>query len=133
MIETKEIEISGFKYTVTQMPARRALKVQAKLLKLIGPSFGQLYVSSGSDSPDEHFPKIISLLVDKIDENTFDTFILELIEHYVRIDGQEITKNNFDVIFAGRLNDLFLLLKFILEVNFYDFFSDAGILKDLLK
>ncbi len=131
MIETKEIVLNGSVYSVTQMPARRALKVQAKLMKLLGPAIGQMFLVSSSDSADENIPKIISLLVDQLDEKTFDTFILELIEFYVRKDGKEVNAQTFDLIFAGKLNELFLLLKFILEVNFADFFQEGGIIKSL--
>lgn len=132
MIETKQITLGDSVYTVTQMPARRALRVQAKLMKMIGPAFAQTLTASKLENPDDHLPKIVAHLVEQLDENTFDTFILELVEHSVRKDGKEINAQSFDLIFAGKLNELFLLLKFILEVNFSDFFQDGSILREML-
>ena len=132
MIQNKEIVINGNTYTVTQMPARRALKVQAKLMKLLGGAFSHTITAKDKQDMIKQFPKIISLLVEQIDEKTFDSFVMELVEYYVRKNGKEITDKNFDLEFAGSLNELFLLLQFILEVNFSDFFSEGGIMSDLM-
>ena len=96
MIETKEKIINGSTYSVTQMPARRALKVQARLMKLLGNAFGELLLASQApeEEQDSFLPKIITSLIESLDEKTFDSFILELVEFYVRKDGKEKQSRN---------------------------------------
>lgn len=49
MIETKEKEINGNVYSVTQLPARRALRLKAKLIKTFGPALTQLILTYRED------------------------------------------------------------------------------------
>lgn len=126
MIETEEKEICGSIYLVTQMPAMRALKMQARLLRLIGPSFGAM-IASGEDSS---IPVAINLLAEKLDENTYEKIILDLLQG-VRKDGVELTKGFIDLAFAGNLNELYRVIQFVLEVNFADFFQEGGIIAEL--
>jgi hypothetical protein len=129
MIETKEIVINGSIYAVTQMPARRALKLQAKLMKILAPCASEIIIAyKDKGNEDSHIPKAVSYLVNELDDRTFDSLILEMIEYYVRKNGVELKANVFDIEFAGKLNELFLLLKFILEVNYGDFFLENGII-----
>ena len=44
MIQTKEKQIHGAVYSVTQLPARRALRLKAKLLRLFGPALAHLFL-----------------------------------------------------------------------------------------
>lgn len=128
MIETKEKVIGKSTYSVTQMTAIRAIKMQARLLRLIGPSFGAM-IASGDDSS---IPMAITLLTDKLDEKTFENLVIELTQG-VRKDGEELTRAKIDFDFAGNLNELFRVLQFILEVNFSDFFQEGGIIAELRK
>ena len=131
MIETKEKAIGQSNYMVTQMPAMRAVRMQARLLKLLGPSFAAM-VASDASNPDSCLPAAVSMLVDKLDEKTFETLVLDLMQG-VRKDGVELTKQSIDLDFAGRLNDLFLVMQFVLEVNFSDFFQEGGIIAELIN
>lgn len=132
MIETKEIEINGDIYSVTQLPARRALVLQAKLVKMLGASAAQMFVASGldDDKAGEAIPKALSLLMEQIDDKTFDKFVLDILVG-VRKNGTELNPALFDMEFAGKLNTVFLLMKFVLEVNFSDFFQEGGIIEAL--
>ena len=127
MISVKEKEIDGAKYTVTQMTARRALQMQAKIMKLIGPSIGEAISASGGEAS---FGKAIGTLAATLDEKTFDSFILELLNG-VRKNGMELKESTIDLEFAGALNTLFKVLAFVLEANYADFFSEGGILKEV--
>lgn len=133
MIETREKEIDGSTYSVTQMTARRALRMQARLLKLLGPAASALFVAATKDlkSADDSIPKAIAYLGENLDEKTFDSLVMELMAG-VRKDNHELTPATIDMEFAGDLNTLFLVLKFVLEVNFGDFFSEKGILSMFL-
>lgn len=136
MIETHEKEINGATYSVTQMPAMRAIRMQARLLKLLGPSCAELFVAyqqdekKQEDQADKHIPHAITLLVNQLDEKTFESLVIDLLQG-VRKDGMELKKEIIDLEFAGNLNTLFLLIKFILEVNFSDFFLPGGIIYQL--
>lgn len=132
MIETFEKQINNSTYMVTQLPARRALKLQAKLLKLLGPAASQIFIAAANNllTADDAIPKAITLLVNELDDKTFDTFIMELLQG-VRKDGMELNEKTVDLEFAGSLNELFLVIQYILEVNFGDFFQEGGILKAL--
>lgn len=109
MIETKEKEIGGAVYTVTQLPARRALKLKAKLLKLFGPALTQILLLSNDaeeKKPDEMttdelasqlsmnpvdkyriadlrkggMVKGVQLLVSNLDDKTFDELCVEILQ-----------------------------------------------------
>lgn len=155
MIETKEKIIGSAVYTVTQLPARRALKLKAKLLKMFGPALTQLFLMSQEDqekkaeemSPEElmgqlsispvdkykiqdmrngSFVRGVQLLVSNLDEKTFDDLCMELLQG-VRRDGAELTAGAVDQVFAGDLTSLYSVLFFVLEVNYADFFGLGGI------
>ena len=136
MIETKEKEINGSLYSVTQMPAMRALRMQAKLGKILGASFALLCLAEANDKSedgkeaDEKTPEALKLLFLELDEKTFENIVLELMQG-VRKDGKELTKQVIDFEFSGNLNELYLLLWYILEVNYADFFREGSILSKL--
>lgn len=141
MIEAFEKRIGEHNFTITQLPARRALRLQAKLLKLIGPcagvvieeAFKELKDSKGNVSAitDKSLPRALNVLAGNLDEKQFEALVLDLIPG-IRVDGKELTEQLLDVLFAGKLNQLFLLLKEVLEVNFGDFFQEGSILRGLL-
>lgn len=114
MIETREKIIEGATYTVTQLPARRALKLKAKLIK----TFGALFM--GGDSVT--FQQVCQSL----DENQFEAICMEMIQG-VRKNGVELTPATFDLEFAGDMAGVYKLLLFVIEVNYANFFSMVGI------
>ena len=135
MIETKDKTIGDSVYSVTQMPGLTALRMQSKLLKLVGPSFAQMVASAGSKSLDSGLASAASLLFNQLDPDTFENLVKDLLKG-VRKDGKEIDKNILNMDFAGNLNELFQVLQYVIEVNYADFFQDGGILKvliDLMK
>lgn len=131
MIETLTKNINGSSYSVTQLTARRALRLQAKLIKLLGPSVS-LFVSSYESEASEVFPKAINLLASQIDENEFENLVMDIIQG-VRKDGVELTPSIIDLEFAGKINSLCKVLGYVLEVNFGDFLEPEGIIGQLLK
>lgn len=131
MIESKEKQIGDSKYMVTQMTALRAVRMQARLLKMLGPSFAAM-IASDQANPDSCLPMAVSLLSDKLDEKSFENLVVDLMQG-VRKNGVELTRSDLDMEFAGNLNELFLVMQFVLECNFSDFFQDGGIIADLIK
>jgi hypothetical protein len=132
MIETKEKYINECKYTCTQFPARRALKLKTKLIKLIAPSIftgigaaqGPNILDVSLDSP--LLGKAVEMLVSRLDEDDMVRLILEMLSS-TRRDGKELTEGHFDMVYAGNFAELFKALFFVLEVNFGSFFQEMGI------
>jgi len=114
MIETREKKIDNAVYSVTQLPARRALKMKAKLIKL----FGSMLLGGDSNS----FQNMCSSL----DENQFESICMELIQG-VRKNNIELTPSTFDLEFAGDMAGVYKLLLFVIEVNYENFFTMIGI------
>jgi len=132
MIETKEKRIDGANYSVTQMTARKALRMKAKLMKIFGASLAQIFLPSNekpisgmSFSKDEAVKALQSLAIG-LDDETFEMLIVDLLR-YVRKDGVELTEQIIDMEFAGDLAILFKVVWFVLEVNFSSFFGESGI------
>ena len=132
MIETREKEINGSVYCVTQMPARRALRMKAKLLKQFGTALAEIFLPS-KDTPIEGagFSKkeainALQALSCELDERAFELLVMELLSG-VRKNGVELTEAIVDMEFAGDLSTLFKVVWFVLEVNFASFFGESGI------
>lgn len=132
MIETKEKTINGAKYTVTQMTARKALRMKAKLLRLFGPAIAQIFLP-GKEKPMEGMAfskdeavKALTNLACELEEENFERLCMELLVG-VRKDGIELSEQIIDLEFAGDLSTLFKVLWYVLEVNFASFFGEGGI------
>lgn len=136
MIETKEKEINGSRYTVTQLPARRALKLQYKLLKVFGAGLALIFTPSVGKEADgktslsinfngDDVSKSLMLMMSNLDDNSFEALVLELLQG-VRKDGVELTAPVIDFEFAGDSVTIFKVIWFVLEVNFSDFFGERG-------
>lgn len=149
-IETKEKKIGDAVYMVTQLPARRALRLKAKLIKLFGPALTQFVLMANDPAEKEKGEmtaeeaaeldatdlvdkyklrslkrasavKVVQFLVQGVDDRNFDELCVEILQG-VRRDGVELIPAIIDQAFAGRLMDLYTVILFVLEVNFADFF-----------
>ena len=112
MIETKEKTINGSKYTVTQFPAFRALRIQNKLIKLLGPSLGCVFGSYDPQNPDKGLPLALKMLAEQLDEDVFENLVIDLLQ-MTRKSGHELKKELINIEFSGKLNELFLVLQFV--------------------
>ena len=133
MIQTREKQIKGALYSVTQLPARRALRLKAKLLRLFGPALAQLFLPGGNQENIAGLPfskaeavRAIESLMAQLDDKTFENLVLELCQG-VRKDGMELTESVIDVEFAGDLGTLMQVLWFVIDCNFGSFFGESGI------
>ncbi len=132
MIETKEKTINGSKYSVTQFTAFKALRIQNKLIKLLGPSLGCVFSSYDPKDPDKGLPLALKMLAEQLDEDVFENLVIEILQT-TRKSGHELKRDLINMEFSGKLNELFLVLQFVLEVNYADFFSEGGIITNLLE
>jgi hypothetical protein len=127
MIQSKEKGIDGATYVVTQFPARRALALQTRLLKLLGPSLATALGGVHEGRIDAAVLSIsLQQLGEKLDESATVDLVMQLLSG-TRKDGKEITEGVFDLEFAGRMDTLYKVLGFVLEVNFGGFFEKSGI------
>lgn len=130
MIETREKNIDGSTYSVTQLPARRALRLKTKLIKLFGAVLAQMYLKPSEKTSEEQtkqdFVRAMEILSSNIDEGTFENLIMEILIG-VRKNGMELNEKTIDLEFAGDMVGIYKVVWFVLEVNFANFFSALGI------
>jgi len=132
MVETKDKTIDGKRVTVSQFPARRALNLKIRLIKLMGPSIVQLFGKAKAittSMPVEDIIPAMERLTAALDPDQFVDLILELLS-MTRVDGREACVN-FDMEFAGNLPFVYKIVWYVLEVNFGNFFGQNGIGKAL--
>ena len=127
-MEQKSKDINGTTYRVTTMDALSALSVQAKLIKILGGSFGELTGGANKDS----IAKAISKLTDNIDDNNVVSLVTKLFEkgvfHVKVAEGHPVDiPIEFNTYFSGKTADMWLVALFILEVNFSDVLGKFGL------
>jgi hypothetical protein len=115
MIRTEDRVINGARYSITQMTAWKALQMQTRLFKIVGPAFSE---------QDKFLEKIAENLSEKEIENLFWDLIFAC---GVRKENMELTKSLIDIEFAGDTGSLFKLITEIVEVNYGDFLETSGI------
>jgi hypothetical protein len=113
MIQVFEKEIKGSKYSVTQFTARRALKLQTRLMKMFGPFLVEMFEKRPSTA--------FQMLASSISEQALDECVVELLSS-TRKEGHELTPQIIDIEFAGDLGALIDVLAFVLKVNYENFF-----------
>lgn len=127
MLAQKKKEINGVTYLVTQMAARKAIKTQLRLVKILGSNIFTILqsVQAGGTFKLENLLAELKPLLDNFDDAVVFDFVESLIDTGVFIQktdgatGIEVPiKLDIDTHFNGRLNDLWLLAAFVLEVNF---------------
>jgi len=120
--------INGVTYKVTTMDALTALSVQAKLIKILGSSFGEL---SGGATP-ETIKIAISKLTENMDDKNVVSLVSKLFEKnvfYVQVaEGHPVDRPlEFNTYFSGKIMDMWQVALFILEVNFGDVLKKFGL------
>lgn len=131
MVETKTKKIDGKEVMVTQFPAFEGLRIKSKLMKTIGPAVAALLgeVKNSFNPKDAEFniSGCIELLVEKLDENETPELIERLLTS-TRINGREVTRDVFNMEFAGNYQTLYNIIAFVLQVNhFFDFLLTGNI------
>lgn len=130
MVETKDKKIDGKEITVTQFPAFEGLRIKTRLIKIVGPALGSL-IGEGTGrgdlmSRDVNLDKAIEALVQTLDEEETPILIERLLKS-TRIGGREITRDVFNMEFAGNYALLYKILAFVIETNhFFDFLTTGS-------
>ena len=115
-MEQKKKVIGSTTYLVTQIDAVSALKIQTKLIKIIGP--GIFGLADGKPTT-EKLKKIVPALMENFDDEIVNELVLKLFEKNVfyEVDGQPRVLD-FATHFTGKIMEMWQVAAFILEVNF---------------
>lgn len=125
LLSTESKVIDDVKFDVTMFPGLYGLKIKGRLLKIIGPAFGQAFKSlqSGKTSildSDIDFG-VVGDAISKLCERLDDPAVIQLIKDLLsstKVDGQDANNDavlNFK--FAGKYTTLYKGLLFVVEVN----------------
>ena len=127
MIDNKEKTINNVVYVVTQFPARRALRLKTRLLKLVAPSLvaalgeaKDLNSIMGMNLNAKALKEAVAILMDRLEVAEVEDVIISLFAS-TRRDNKELTIAEFDTVFAGNFGEMYEALMFVLEVNFGSF------------
>lgn len=132
MIETKEKEIDGSVYRVTQLGSKAARRVFLRLSKLIVPALAQ------SIKGTENIPAILESLVQHLSDDDVD-FVCEALASVTKVVdiGTNSKGDKFDSVnnldkcfeeqFRGKTLQQFQWLAWAIEVNFADFLAESGL------
>jgi len=116
-MEQKSKSIGTTTYLVTQMDAVRALKVQTKLIKLLGP--GALPLMDTSQPIKEKLKALIPALMENFDSDLVNDLVLSLFDKGIFIQVGDVPKVvDFSTHFAGKPFEMWKVVAFIMEVNF---------------
>lgn len=127
-MEQKKKTINGTTYLVTQMSGTRALRVQARLVNILGKGifevFGNIDIKNfKSGKVDEEILTAVAPILENFDDEKAFELILSLFDEGVFI---EKTKDNtkipvsvdFDYDFIGKPKEMWQVVAFILRANF---------------
>lgn len=115
-MEQKKKVINGVTYLVTEMDAFRALKIQTKLIKILGPGISGLKVGK---TLNETLLNIVPKLAENFDDELVNQLVLDLFESNVFYEKNGTSLSiDFSTYFRGKVFDMWKVVGFILEVNF---------------
>lgn len=144
-LQSETRTIGDTTYRVTQLPAGKSRRLLVRLYKVLGPAFGKLLegfdatsVTGGGKAPSlldikmESVSQAMSTLAIHLTEEDLEfvvdrLFTGDMVEMDVGDDKWvKLTKERVDLHFAGKLDEMFRLLAFALEVNYASFFAGSG-------
>lgn len=134
-VKTVDKKIGSATYTITQYTAVEGLSIKITLGKLFSPGLPKLIDgktirdSLGAEITTGGMLAAISALFDGLDPVTTIPFIIRMLTSgLVRRDGVEITRDTFNIDFAGNYLELYKLLGEIILLNYGEnFFGNGGI------
>lgn len=143
--EYKEKEIGGKSYKVRAMPPLKALELLGDLQAVFTTGLNGKITAEGQEAKslidrDINAGAIIAGIGKNLKGPALVGFAQRLInEDYVNVkeagqeDYERVTAAKFNNIFTGNLKNMFLLMHFILEVNYGDFFESVPSLTGLVE
>lgn len=116
-MEQKSKSIGTNIYLVTQMDAISALKIQTKLIKILGEGIFSLLGSA--ENSKNKLVQIIPKLMENFDDELVTELVLSLFEKGIFTKEKDHSKVvDFATHFAGKPMEMWQVAAFILEVNF---------------
>lgn len=134
MAEPRTIEIDGFTYTIGRLPPRRALKLENRLLRAVGPAVAQLVTAIPMKEGKPDLAKLdlgalagaFQGLMAQLSPEEQDGIMAELLSTVVVTTSEGKggpVMSVFDAHFDGRLPAVFKLCWAALEENFGGFIA----------
>jgi len=123
MREQKRKEINGVTYLVTQMPGTRALRVQTKLISLLGKGIFEILGKGKITKDSTEMLEALAPILDNFDDEKAFNFVMYLFEEGVFIEKKDgdlkvPVSIDFEKDFVGKIMDMWKVVGFILEANF---------------
>ena len=144
-LETKEKDIDGYAVTVTALAGWRAYRLKHKLFTLFGP----VILKGLSGIADSKKGLDLSVIDKQVDIGKFVSALDDLFEKltedkYVAITKQILVstfvnnldvsdENNFNDVFSQKMDLIYKVMYFTLEVNYGSFLALIGTGQELLK
>ena len=124
--------IDGLEFTTTMLPARRASRLGARLLRLAGPVLKKLGGIKMGDDVGQLIPALF-VLFESVSDDELESLQAEILcgtSVKMSLPGEKKPRNvdmvdgdMIDLVFTGRLATMYKAMKFAVEVNFSDFFD----------
>lgn len=135
-IETRERQIGGTLYRVTQLPARPGRALLVRYLKLIGPGAGSLVGGVGRSGASTFdlalgvgIGDAIHDFCERLNDAELGTICDEFARYTVIVQSRDVQirlSDVFDDHFAAKYDEMLKWLRFCSEVNFASFFAVAA-------
>jgi hypothetical protein len=130
--ETREIEISGVTYLVTQLPAKKGQALLVRLVKLLGPGVGSFVGGLGRGAEDTDSAIALGVgdaihdLAARLNEAEVGGVLEEFAKRTTVVKSEDVhvvLSSIYDDHFAGAYDQLMVWARFCLEVNYRSFFA----------
>jgi hypothetical protein len=134
--ETRSID--GLDFAVTQHGARRSLRLDARIMRQLGPGLADVLTGERVDGGDlAAMARGLVPLFAHLTDDDADALVSEILAFTsVVVDGCNLEMSkaaHFEQAFAGRRMTLWKVVGFALEVNYRDFFDAARAAIERLK
>lgn len=136
MMDTITKEIDGLTFQIQQFPAMKALKLEARILKILSPIIDILFNMKSLDQNIDNVPitKAISGVLSNLDDNTLESIFLDMFSSTFVIISNEgigskptlLEKNTFNLVFVGKIITAYKLLIEVMKENHFAFFELMG-------
>lgn len=124
-LHVKSKEIGGVVYEVQQLPARRALRLVARLGKVLGVLIGSVS-TGGRGVGDLDLGDALAGVFDRVTPDEQDAILGELFASTTIVEPSGAKVPFWSVIdtrMQGKVFDVYKVAAFAMEVNFADFFA----------
>lgn len=129
-LKRDEREIDGVRFMCEQHGAKRSLRLDARLGRLLGPGLADVLTGGGvADGDYAAMARGLVPLFANLSDDDAEALVDEVLVKTTAIDGDSVLdlckKAHFEIVFGGRRMTLWKAVAFALEVNYRDFFEAA--------